>query len=150
MKNNNDKMVVSGLIMPNNWDEHGRFTGIALYTNDEEGCTMENDSLTEELKNWMHQHVEITREIRRLADGRKTFDADNYWPLKGDLSDEMRKRKEEAMPSYEFLCEKCNKQFSLRQSLADYENKKYACPGCKTRKIKQQITTFQTKTSRKS
>ena len=54
------------------------------------------------------------------------------------------------MPSYEFVCEKCNKQFSLYLSLADHEKKKYACPKCKSNKVKQQITTFQTKTSRKS
>ena len=54
------------------------------------------------------------------------------------------------MPSYVFLCDKCKEEFSLQLSLADYEKKKYACPTCKSRKVKQQITTFQTKTSRKS
>lgn len=59
-------------------------------------------------------------------------------------------RKEEEMPSYEFICEKCNKKFSIQLSLADYEKKKYACPKCKSRRVKQQISMFQTKTSRKS
>jgi putative FmdB family regulatory protein len=54
------------------------------------------------------------------------------------------------MPSYEFLCEKCKNLYLLQLSLAEYEKKKYACPKCKSRKVKQQITTFQTKTSRKS
>jgi len=54
------------------------------------------------------------------------------------------------MPSYEFFCEKCKKQFTLQLSLAEHEKKKYACPKCENRKVKQQITTFQTKTSRKS
>jgi putative FmdB family regulatory protein len=54
------------------------------------------------------------------------------------------------MPAYEFFCEKCNKQFSLQLRLADYEKKKYACPKCNSKKVKQQITSFQTKTSRKS
>jgi putative FmdB family regulatory protein len=54
------------------------------------------------------------------------------------------------MPSYEFICEKCEKQFLLYLSLAEYEKKQYACPKCKSRKVKQQISTFQTKTSRKS
>jgi len=58
--------------------------------------------------------------------------------------------KEENMPFYEFFCEKCKKQFSLKLSLKDYEKKKYTCPKCKSRKVKQQISTFQTKTSRKS
>jgi len=59
-------------------------------------------------------------------------------------------REEEKMPFYEFFCEKCKKQFSLKLSLTDYEKKKYTCPKCKSRKVKQQISTFQTKTSRKS
>ena len=54
------------------------------------------------------------------------------------------------MPAYKFLCEKCKKQYSLQLSLAEYKKKKYACPKCKSRKVKQQITIFQTKTSRKS
>jgi putative FmdB family regulatory protein len=54
------------------------------------------------------------------------------------------------MPAYEFFCEKCKKQYSLQLNLAEYEKKKYACPKCRSRKVKQQITTFQTKTSRKS
>jgi len=54
------------------------------------------------------------------------------------------------MPSYEFFCEKCNKQYILQLSLAEYEKKKYACPECKSLKVKQQISSFQTKTSRKS
>ena len=54
------------------------------------------------------------------------------------------------MPTYEFLCEKCNKPFTLVQSISEYEKKNFKCPKCKGTKVKQQITTFQTKTSRKS
>jgi putative FmdB family regulatory protein len=54
------------------------------------------------------------------------------------------------MPSYEFLCEKCKKTFTIQLSLADYEKKKYKCPECNSKKVKQQITTFQVNTSRKS
>lgn len=54
------------------------------------------------------------------------------------------------MPTYEFLCEKCNKPFTKMMSVSEYERKKYSCPQCKSKKVKQQITTFQTVTSRKS
>jgi putative FmdB family regulatory protein len=71
--------------------------------------------------------------------------------LKENIDEEMNTHwKEETMPSYEFLCEKCKNQYTLQLSLAEYEKKKYACPKCKSRKVKQQITTFQTQTSRKS
>jgi putative FmdB family regulatory protein len=54
------------------------------------------------------------------------------------------------MPSYEFICESCKKPFSVVLRLEEYEKKHYACPQCQSREVKQQISTFQTKTSRKS
>jgi len=54
------------------------------------------------------------------------------------------------MPSYEFICEKCNKPFSLIMSVSEYERKKFRCPKCKSTRVKQQISSFQTITSKKS
>jgi putative FmdB family regulatory protein len=54
------------------------------------------------------------------------------------------------MPTYEFVCESCRKFFSVILSLADYEKKKYECPKCGSKKVKQQITAFQAVTSKKS
>jgi putative FmdB family regulatory protein len=54
------------------------------------------------------------------------------------------------MPMYEFICEKCNKRFTLTVSVSDYEKKKYECPKCKSHKVRQRISTFQTITSKKS
>ena len=54
------------------------------------------------------------------------------------------------MPTYEFLCQKCEKPFTLVMSISDYEKKNFKCPNCKSKRVKQQITPFQTKTSKKS
>lgn len=54
------------------------------------------------------------------------------------------------VPSYEFECDDCKNIFTVRLTLAQYEKKDYHCLRCKSKKIKQQITSFQTKTSRKS
>lgn len=54
------------------------------------------------------------------------------------------------MPVYEFLCEKCNKPFTLTMSISEYEKTKFRCPKCKSPKVKQQISAFQTVTSKKS
>jgi putative FmdB family regulatory protein len=54
------------------------------------------------------------------------------------------------MPNYEFRCENCKKRFSLILSISEYEKKKPGCPKCKSRKVKQQISSFQTVTSKKS
>lgn len=54
------------------------------------------------------------------------------------------------MPIYEFVCGKCRKKFSLTMSISEYEKKKAACPKCKSSDVKQQISSFQTVTSKKS
>jgi putative FmdB family regulatory protein len=54
------------------------------------------------------------------------------------------------MPTYDFVCEKCNAPFTLFMSISDYEKKKYTCPKCKSKKVKQQVSSFQTVTSKKS
>jgi hypothetical protein len=72
------KTVISGIVMPNNWDETGRVIGIALYTTSEEVYTLEQNRLTEELMNLMHQSVKVNGRIRQYPDGRKSIVADNY------------------------------------------------------------------------
>jgi putative FmdB family regulatory protein len=54
------------------------------------------------------------------------------------------------MPTYEFVCQKCKKRFSLLLSVSEYEKKKIKCPKCKSTRVQQQITSFQTITSKKS
>jgi putative FmdB family regulatory protein len=54
------------------------------------------------------------------------------------------------MPTYEFICEECNNPFTLIISFSDYEKKEFRCPECNSDKVKQQIISFQAKTSKKS
>ena len=54
------------------------------------------------------------------------------------------------MPTYDFICEKCNKEFTLILTISEYENKKIRCPKCISVRVKQQLTPFQVVTTRKS
>lgn len=54
------------------------------------------------------------------------------------------------MPSYEFFCEKCRKPFTLLLRLAEYEQGGFKCPECRGTRVKRQLSSFQTKTSKKS
>jgi len=54
------------------------------------------------------------------------------------------------MPTYDFRCEKCKKKFSLTMTISEYEKKKIRCPKCKSTRVKQQISSFQAITSKKS
>jgi putative FmdB family regulatory protein len=54
------------------------------------------------------------------------------------------------MPTYEYECRDCNKKFSLILSISEHETTKVSCPKCKSKKVKQSVSLFTTKTSRKS
>ena len=54
------------------------------------------------------------------------------------------------MSIYELICQKCDHNFSLVIPLAEYENKKFRCPKCKSDKGRRQIASFQTMKSKKS
>jgi len=62
----------------------------------------------------------------------------------------MKRKGGREMPTYEFYCGKCKKNVSLLLSIGEYESKTYKCPTCGQKRLKQQITHFQTKTSKKS
>lgn len=57
------------------------------------------------------------------------------------------------MPTYEFLCRKCNKPFERIYSLEEYERqtkKKIKCPKCGSTSVVRQISAIEVKTSKKS
>ena len=54
------------------------------------------------------------------------------------------------MPTYEFYCEKCDKQVSVFISISEYEKKEYKCPDCSGKRLTRLISAFQTITSKKS
>ncbi|MBW1681502.1 MAG: zinc ribbon domain-containing protein [Deltaproteobacteria bacterium] len=54
------------------------------------------------------------------------------------------------MPTYEYKCEKCKKKFDLTMTIREYETKRIRCPKCKSTRVKQQISSFQAVTSKKS
>ena len=54
------------------------------------------------------------------------------------------------MPTYDYLCKACKKKFSLIQRFSEHDKGTATCPKCKSKKVKQQISTFMTRTSRKS
>ncbi len=54
------------------------------------------------------------------------------------------------MPTYEYRCDDCRHKFSVTHSISEHEKTKVTCPKCKSKKVTQQISLFQVKTSRKS
>lgn len=54
------------------------------------------------------------------------------------------------MPTYDYLCRECGHEFTRIMSFKEYEAAKVTCPQCNSQEVKQQMTLFISKTSRKS
>jgi putative FmdB family regulatory protein len=54
------------------------------------------------------------------------------------------------MPTYEFLCPKCQKEFSVTMTMREREDKKPTCPSCGSAELESLMGSFFAKTSRKS
>jgi putative FmdB family regulatory protein len=55
------------------------------------------------------------------------------------------------MAYYEFECEKCGKQFSVKQSFREHDQEPQPkCPHCGSRKVGQLISAIHVKTAKKS
>ena len=54
------------------------------------------------------------------------------------------------MPTYEFLCTKCQKEFSVTMTMREREEKKPTCPACGSADLEPLMAGFFAKTSRKS
>jgi hypothetical protein len=84
----NQDIAVTGIIMPNNWDENGIVIEVALYTNTEEVYTVERNSLTQELISLLRKKVEIEGKIRKQPDGSRSISAHNYMVLDETVENE--------------------------------------------------------------
>lgn len=54
------------------------------------------------------------------------------------------------MPTYEFACTQCGKEFSLTLTIKEREASKPVCPACGSQALEPQMTSFFAKTARKS
>jgi len=53
------------------------------------------------------------------------------------------------MPTYEYLCTACGEQFVRVMTIKEHGEGKVNCPKCNSGEVKQQLTEFIAKTSRK-
>jgi putative FmdB family regulatory protein len=54
------------------------------------------------------------------------------------------------MPTYEYVCDRCQKRFSVIMSFDEHDRRKPKCPKCGSTRVRQQLSGFFSKTSRKS
>ena len=71
-------IAITGIIMPNNWDENGKVIEIALFTDKEEIYPLVGNNLTQELIRLLQKKVGIEGKIRKHPDGNRSISAHNY------------------------------------------------------------------------
>jgi putative FmdB family regulatory protein len=54
------------------------------------------------------------------------------------------------MPTYDYTCLECKKEFSVTLSIKEHDDEKVKCPECGSEKIEQLFRSFFAKTSKKS
>ena len=86
----NQIIVMTGIIMPHNWDENGKVIEVALYTNTEKVYTLQHNSLTPELIGLLQKKVEIKGRIRKHPNEVKSITVQNYLVLE-DIIDAEKK-----------------------------------------------------------
>ena len=54
------------------------------------------------------------------------------------------------MPTYDYRCTKCEKAFSITESIAAHGTRKVRCPQCESTRVERVFGTFFANTSKKS
>jgi len=54
------------------------------------------------------------------------------------------------MPTYDYRCNECKKQFSRTMSIKEHDTKRVKCPKCSSSKVSQQLGKIYAQTSKKS
>ena len=82
------EIVISGIIMPHNWNENGRIIEIAIYTDNEDVFWVEHNPLGQELMNLVHKCVEVKGRLREHEIGSRSIAIQNYVLMEKIIDDE--------------------------------------------------------------
>jgi len=79
---------VTGIIMPNNWDNNGKVIQIAIYTDAEEVYLVEPNRPGQELLNHINCRVEVSGRQSERLDGNRYITVQKYVVLEEIVADE--------------------------------------------------------------
>ena len=79
---------ITGIIMPNNWDNKGKVIQIAIYTNREEVYIVEHNHLEQELLNHINRRVEVRGIKKKRLNGNRYIAVKKYVVLEKIVDDE--------------------------------------------------------------
>ena len=82
---------ITGIILPNKWDEDGNVIGISIYTDREEIYIVAQNKRIKELVNLIQTKVRVEGKIKERLNGKKFICVENVSPLPGAAAQHPRK-----------------------------------------------------------
>ena len=84
------KINITGIIIPSNWDENGNVIQIAIYTNKEEVYLVEHNRQERELLKHIKKRVEVKGKKSERLDGKNYIGVQKYMLLEEKISDAIK------------------------------------------------------------
>ena len=78
VKKKGRKPVISGIVIPEQWDANGKVVTVTIHTNDEKVFLVEHTKIGNDLLDLIHKKVEVTGKIRERLDGKTSIGIKSY------------------------------------------------------------------------
>ena len=78
---------ITGIILPNQWDENGNIIGVSVYTDREEIYIVAQNKRIKELVSLIQTKVRLEGEIKEGLDGKKFVYVKTVRPIGNDFAD---------------------------------------------------------------
>jgi hypothetical protein len=78
IKKKGGKPVISGIVLPAQWDADGKVVTVTIHTNDEKVFQVEHTKIGNDLLNLIQKEVEVNGKIRERLDGKTSIGVKSY------------------------------------------------------------------------
>ena len=78
IKKKSKKSMISGIVIPDQWDANGKVIAVTIHDNDEKVFLVEHTKIGNDLLNLIHKEVEVTGKIRERFDGKTSIGIKSY------------------------------------------------------------------------
>ena len=78
VKKKSKKPMISGIVIPAQWDANGKVIAVTIHANDEKVFQVEYTKIGNDLLNLIHKEVQVTGKIRERFDGKTSIGIKSY------------------------------------------------------------------------
>ena len=78
IKKKSRKSIISGIVIPDQWDANGKVIAVTIHDNDEKVFLVEHTKIGNDLLNLIHKEVQVTGKIRERFDCKTSIGVKSY------------------------------------------------------------------------